>query len=354
MRTGMIAFCLGVTITTFFPRLPPWEPLLVMALPCLGFTCWFRHRDRKLTAGLFLLSGWFLCGLAWHAWWGDLQLQKRLPLTLEGEDILVIGRITSLPEVADRLQQFHFEVQQSSVAFSPRRLLLNYYGDAPLEAGQQWQFRVRLNRPHGFYNPGGFDYEAWLLQQGIHAKGYVRGSSLNRLLDDGGLRLQKLRFELREKLLDATADLAHGNVILALALGDRSGIGTEEWEIYTRTGTNHLVVVSGLHVGFISALAFLLVNRLWRTSAQLCLRLPAQLAGAGAAVAGSLGYSLLAGFSLPTQRAFIMVAVFMLLRFFRRTPPLSFSFLTALTFVLLLNPVAPVAAGFWLSFIAVA
>src|SRR5690606_22042946 len=109
---------------------------------------------------------------------------------------------------------------EQSTVFNRRRILLNYYGDSVIEPAQRWWFRVRLNRPHGFVNPGGFDYEAWLFQQGISAKGYVRDNPFNTRLEDAAPSISLLRFQLRERLRTATGGLDHAGIIAALVLGD--------------------------------------------------------------------------------------------------------------------------------------
>lgn len=352
MRTGMIGFCLGVGLVTYLPTLPPAGWMLCLAFPSLLAAAGLSEKS-TLCRSLLWFLGCALVGAGWHCVWAGQLLQQRLPETLEGQDMLVIGRVVSLPERTGVAQQFQFEIEQSSVRFAGRKVLLNYYGSQEVETGQRWQFLLRLNRPHGFYNPGGFDYEAWLMQQAITAKGYVRNSHLNRYVGSGRFSVNAWRFQLRSRLVMDTADLSRGGIILALVLGDRSGIGNEEWAVFTATGTNHLVVVSGLHIGIIGGSFFLLIGGLWRCLPWLCRRFPAQSAAAVAAITGSLFYALLAGFSLSTQRALIMVGVAMCGFLLRRRLPPSFSLLTGLCVVLSLDPLALSSAGFWLSFCAV-
>lgn len=354
MRTGMAAFCLAVLLCASLSRLPPWQPWLLAGPGLAAAAVWCSRRGKSALALSLVMLAAALLGVGWQALAGGRYLDQLLAPELEGQDMLVIGRIVSLPETRDRYRQFEFFLDQSSSSFNKRRVLLNYYGPGSVAPGQLWQFRVRLNRPHGFYNPAGFDYEAWLARRGIHAKGYVRDSQHNHMLAEAGFGIQVLRQRLHDQLREATANFPHGDVIIALALGDRSRISASAWEVYTRTGTNHLMVVSGLHVGFVAALAFLLVSAVWRLGGRCCLWLPAGQAGAAAAVTAAAGYSLLSGFSLPAQRAFIMVTVLMLGRLLRIKAPVSLVFLAALTFVLVLDPLAATSAGFWLSFVAVA
>ena len=359
MRARMLAFCLAVICVCRLPSLPdfPVYVFFVLGGACL-WLCAFRHWGFGLAGALGL-------GLCWGIGFGLYRLDALLPEPLEEVDFWVTGTLTGLPQRNGRVQQAAFKVQSSCVDlqpascdptssfFSPRLILLNYYGSATLAPGQRWRWRVRLNRPHGFANPGGFDYEGWLLMQGYAAKGYVRETSLNRRLPDARLGIDKLRYALRERLEQMLVDASHKGILLALILGDREQISQEHWALFSATGTNHLIVISGLHVGFIAMLGYYLGNGVARIWTGLLLRLPAQKCGALCAIGTALAYSLLAGFSLPTQRALIMVAVFMAGRLLAQEPPRSFSYCLAMCSVLLINPLSPIGAGFWLSFGAV-
>lgn len=368
MRSRMIAFCCGVAAVSRFSDLPAIDAiwLALLAVP-LCITTWRGPAPLALATALLL-------GLGWAVGIGNARVAAILPGELEGEDFWVIGEVRGLPQRSERSQQFTFQVEQScftllpadchrqsperAARFNDRKILLNHYGDADMIPDQRWLLRVRLNQPHGFANPGGFDYEGWLFQQGFTAKGYVRENPFNARLDDSSQLLELpsislLRYRLRAKLLDAMRELPHASIILALVLGDQEQISAESWSLFTATGTNHLIVISGMHVAFIALLCYGLSNRLARLSPWLLLRIPAQKYGAMSAVLGAFLYCLLAGFSVPTQRSCIMVLVFMSGQLAGRQFPPSFSFCLALTLVLLINPLSVTGAGFWLSFGAV-
>jgi len=374
MRSWMIAVCLGIMGAGWLPELPEvsYRALLMLVGMNVGTVAALVLVGKRLQPGgmrFGLLSlQLILCvamGFGWGVASGRYALDGWLPREVEGVDFWVYGMVDSLPRYSGRAQQFEFKVTADCFELLPddcsagppklklRRVLLNYYGDHQLSPGQQWRLRVRLNRPHGFANPGGFDYELMLLQKGINAKGYVRETEFNILLADDIVSYQKLRYQLRQRLLQATDELPHQGIILALVLGERDLIAPSSWQLFTRTGTNHLVVISGLHVGFIAMFGYWLTNLLMRLFPALLLQLPAQKAGALGAIAAALAYSLLAGFSLPTQRALIMVAVFMSGRLLARSFPVSFGYFLAMTLVLTVTPLSAMSAGFWLSFVAV-
>ena len=192
---------------------------------------------------------------------------------LEGGDRVVHGRIAGLPQAVDQGWRFVFEPDAGQDGV-PRRVLLSWRArsgeDGALAAmpqpGERWTFGVRLRRPHGFVNPGGFDYEAWLLERGIRATGYVREPAI-RVADGGGGPMQqvhRIRAVVRERLLAAMPDGDHGGLMVALAVGDQGGISAQDWEVFRRTGVGHLVSISGLHIALVGLFCGGAVAMLWR------------------------------------------------------------------------------------------
>jgi len=360
MRARMLATGGGIALAALIPLspVPALRWLLVPLLPIMALLLFLRA-DRRWQ-NMVLLAGCLMAGTLWALARGGLHADKVLPLYMEGVDFWISGQVSSLPREFERYQQFDFRIEHScfrllpddceaeSEHFRQRLVQLNVYDrNLDLKPGQRWRLRVRLSRPRGLANPAGMDAEARYFQQGISARGYVRETVFNELLD-GRLRgIDGWRYQLRERL-------GENPLLRALVIGDRHGISDEQWQLFSATGTNHLVVISGLHVGFVAMLAYWLVSLLARCSCRLMLKVPAQQPAAVAAVVAALVYAKLAGFSLPTQRAVIMVSVFMCGRLLARRYPASLGLILALLLVLLLDPLSVTNAGFWLSFIAVA
>ncbi len=351
MRKGVFAFLGGILLLQSLPTLPArsWCLLLLLIVP-LSFFSGSRWRPLLLAAAGFL---WVL----WHA--GTI-LATALPMELEGRDVIVEGIVSEIPRRRERGMTLYLDVQSMSLADQawpvPGLVRLNWYGRVSrLQAGERWRLRVRLKRPHGFMNPGGFDYEGWLFRQGIRATGYVRQDRDNRRLAAApAFSWGRLRQVLHDAISRQLAGHPFKGMILALAMGERQDVGAEQWAVLRRTGTSHLMAISGLHIGLVAGLCFLLLRRLWSCSATLSLRLAAPQAAALGALAAALLYAALAGFSIPTQRALIMVALAMMAVFVQcRWRPADVLAL-ALWGVLLLDPLAVMAVGFWLSFTAVA
>jgi competence protein ComEC len=350
MTLAGIAFVIGVLGFQTLPQLPPpaWmAPTAIAALVALS------HRRTRWLALVVL-------GLGWAWWHATQQAGDQLAPELEMRDLVVDGVIDSLPAVGERITRFELAVDRAvdppDVAL-PERLRLSWYEQAPvLRPGERWRLTVRLKRPHGTLNPGVFDYERVLFQRRLGATGYVRTDPGNRRLGLELLtgRIDRYRWSLRERLLQA-GDLGNAlGLILALTLGDRSLIEADQRRVLLRTGTAHLLAISGLHIGLLAGIAFVLGRWLWARSARLAMRLPAQSA-AGIAALGVAGlYAVLAGLSLPTQRAMVMLAVVIGAGLLRRPLRPLHALILALVLVLALDPLAATAGAFWLSFGAVA
>lgn len=285
------------------------------------------------------------------------RLSWQIPKTLENKSITVQGQIVSLPEEEAHHVRFIFSLKRvNQQNIDNKRVRLSWYGKSPkLRVGDDWQLRVKLKRLHGFANPGGFDYEAYALQHNLIASGYVRKSSDNvRLTSNSGHRyIDRIRQYLAQKIAVDLSDSSYRGMIQALVVGDKSAITAQQWQVLQKTGTNHLMVIAGLHIGMLSGVLFFIVYHLWRMSRFLTLRFAAKQAAAIAAVLAAMLYSALAGFSIPTVRATIMVLVFMMALAAKRNLSAGLGLSYALIIVLVVYPLASLSIGFWLSFAAV-
>lgn len=348
-----LAFAAGCLLLQGFADLPPlW---LVTALPLLPLLA--RPFSQPPPAGLL----WLPAGFLWALFQAHLLLDENLPPRAEGVDLWLDGRIASLPARNPRRVRFELAVDSARLAATGQpvamvsRVRLSWYGRFPdLVPGETWRLRVRLKRPHGFRNPGGFDYERWLFRHGIRATGYVRADSGNRrLAADGGHGVDRLRYGLRQRLQALLPETPAAGLLQALVVGDRSDIGEPEWAVLRATGTNHLMAISGLHIGLLAGLGFWLGRWLWRFSGRGLLWLPAPRFGVVLALILATGYAALAGFSVPTQRALIMAAVGLLALWRYRRVASGQTLGLALLLVLAFDPLAVLDPGFWLSFAAV-
>ena len=366
MRRAILAFSAGASWIQLQPALPTWPALLACIVAACAAAPLLRGWPRSI--GIGVVCG--LCGVCWAAAAAHLALADALPHADEGRDITVTGIVASLPHRFDGGVRFQFDVDrvETKGAGVPPKIVLSWYGEQAsdpthIHPGERWRLVVRLQRPHGNANPYGFDYEAWLLEQGVRATGYVRpAGARNTRLDDWrfgvGYAVERARGLLRARILDTLDGQPYAGVIVALVIGDQRGIDQDDWDVFNRTGISHLVSISGLHITMVAGLAAWAMSFLWRrsfwTEALLPLRLPAQKAAALAGAVTALLYVLLAGFGVPAQRTFYMLAVVALALWCGRIAAASHVLCLALGVVVLLDPWAMLWPGFWLSFGAVA
>lgn len=355
MNPGLIAFVAGAWLVNLLPDLPATPHLLAGVLVLLA--CWLVTRRSVFKYLLFACAG-----IGYTVFCVSERLDARLPSDLEGQDLMLTGTVTSLPRVVANAVRFRFavdanECRSSATCWPSARTTVDlawYQTESRVVSivpGQRWQLTVRLNRPHGSVNPNLFDYQGWLLSEGVSARGYVRTrESGPHLIEHNGARMPVLTFRywLRQQLARTLADSRHGGLIIALVLGESSEIGRRDWRTLSDTGTNHLLIISGLHVGLVAAASFrLLVAVLgpWFIDGR-------RYAGL-LSLAIALGYGLVAGMGLPVQRALIMTAVALSGTLLNRNVSPTTMFCWALFLVIVFDPMAPLRAGFWLSFGAV-
>lgn len=335
MRTGMFALALGLLALRFLPALPSVGWLLalpVVALMMLPF--------RTYPLAFFLL------GLGWACLSAQWALDDRLAPQLEGQTRWVEGRVTGLTQHTEGVVRFELSDGRSRKDKLPKRMRLAWHGGPPVQGGERWRLAVTFKRPSGVLNFHGFDPQAWLLARRVGATGSVKD----------GQRLAPARHawrdSIRQRLLAVDA-LGREAGLAALVLGDGSGLMREDWRILQDTGTVHLLVISGQHIGLLSGLIYALVAGLARYGAWPR-RIPWLPWACGLAFAAALAYGLLAGFEVPVQRACVMVGLVLLWRLRFRHLGIWWPLLLALNAVLILEPLASLQPGFWLSFAAVA
>ncbi|HWU35830.1 MAG TPA: ComEC/Rec2 family competence protein [Methylovorus sp.] len=327
-----LAFTAGAWGLQQFPFLPPLWPAGLLIL-ILASGCWFSplHLRRVL---LCLLAA--MAGFAWAGWLAQLRMADALSPEWEGRDIQLVGVVATLPEQRERGVSFAFDVEQvlTPKASVPHRISLNFYRQDTfasrdissaglpasahkpmprLHAGQRWQMTVRLKRPHGSVNPHGFDFERWALENDLQAFGYVRTHGDYRCITEMVWRPAYVVERVREHLNARIARVLSGQpampLLQALVTGDDSGVAPADWDVFLRSGVNHLISISGLHITMLASMAYWLVYAGWRRHYRLNLLLPARKVGVLLGWLVALLYSLVAGFSVPTQRTLYMIYV---------------------------------------------
>lgn len=377
MNKWLLGLAAGLMLLTVLPALPPlWlcisaaAVLLVLAL---------RWRRLLPLAALAL-------GLCWSVWQAGQALAARVPHEWEGQNLWVKGRVVDLP-VSSMPAGVRFRFQPTCVRSKTMPACqaadglwqLSSREALPVRPGEVWSLAVRVKRPHGSVSPGSFDSEGWLLEEGVSASGYVVQGHREAA---GSWSMDEFRLRVRERFQDefsrtrvvavpahASADddepaapavhIEHvvepeAGVQLALLTGDRALVPQDSWALYSRTGITHLMAISGPHITLAGLVVAFFLRRLLGRFPRIALRFPIPELCLLAGFLVSIAYSFLAGLGIPTERTLLMLAVGVWAVWRRRELPAFAVLLRALVLVLLAQPLAVQAAGFWLSFGAVA
>ena len=303
----------------------------------------------------------FLAGLIWASfnivfWVNHTSQLIQKPLKANVE-----GYICSIPEQKATRLQFDFcleKVNEVAVERLVNNTLRFTWGqfipapEVPLRAGQYWRFYTKLKPPHGRYNPHGFDYQKWMLAQGYAGTGQIIKPELI-VSSSFQSQYHQIRQFIYDKLTTLLLKNKHQGMLIALAMGERSRIEQEQWQVLQQSGTSHLLAISGLHVGVAAIWCYWLTLFLWKRSETLCLIFPAQKVAQIFSILGALSILLLSGLGLPAQRAFIMILIFVVSRWSGRHYSLLSVLGITMIVILLWHPFAVLSASFWLSFSAV-
>jgi len=334
---ALLAGAIAAQLTSFGPSAYPLDRLFLV---CLAVRLVLGCREAALFgAGVLLYLA--------HAF---TLLESRLPQAYAGDSIVTQVRVLGFPETRSGATRFFAVVDDNRRL--PAKLWLHWQAPpVSIRGGDVWELVVRLREPRGRANPGGFDIEGWLFREGVGATGSVVRHPRNRLLASakGGLWLE-LRLYLAGRIGRVLGESDAAGVLRAITIGSRDGLNDALWERYARTGTTHLMAISGLHVGLAALAAYSVAMlafaacRLRSENHRLALCVSLLAAGVYVGVSGS---------GIPALRAFVML-LFVAIAVVRRRPA---SPLTGLAFaaalVVVLAPADSGSAGFVLSYTAV-
>jgi competence protein ComEC len=349
-----VALLAGAVSVQTLSALPSFSITAALALAGIALTL-LRRRWRWI--------GFIALGAAWTIWRAGLALSARLPVALEGEDIVVAGTVLGLPRAQDEATRFDLFVYTAERDGEPvpvsGTLRLHWYASEKtvvpdIAPCSTWRLHLRLKRPRGLIDPGGFDFERYALAEGITATGYVREDEINQATGVRRLCVEGLRQRLSQGIADTLGEGPQSDVLRALAFGDQQAMDEGEWDVARATGIPHLIAISGLHIALFAGFGVLLVRLFWKIAPRLTLRWPAPLIEALASIVSGLAYAAISGLGLPTRRALVMIGMLLAANLVRRARAPVHGLAFAVIVLLVFDPLCVLSAGFWLSFVGVA
>lgn len=381
MRLFSLFLLFGTLVIQWLAVIPSWKVVLIafgiVVSISVIFNLFLKNRLKSINT-IFITICAFLFGLLLASYQASDLVAKRITTELEGKELLITGKVKNIPTVRGDGVRFLLDVYSAEYVEALKKKInlsgivrLGWFQQAQtVQVGEFWQLKVKLKRPSGFMNPGGFDYEKWLFTQKIIATGYVRKSkkiegqeldkyqSENRKLNqtitpDILWSVDHLRHKIHQTIQQSVENKSSAAVLSALLVAVRDKLDDKQWQLLQATGTSHLVAISGLHIAVVAGFAFFPMMLLWRMFPRLNERIPLRVAGAFVGTLFAIAYAMLAGFTLPTQRALLMVMIGLWGLVSRRNYDASTILALALIIVLLWDPLAAMTISFWLSFLAV-
>ena len=345
-------FLAGVLVVQWLPALPPTAWLAGAA----AGIAWLAWRFPSLRGVAVVMAG-----MAWAGWCGSRGMEARWPQELEGRDVVVTGTVAELPQVRGEATRFVLRAEQASLAGESVPLAgllrLAWYAAGgqtvpAIAPCSRWRLLLRLKRPRGLANPGGSDGERSALERGIVATGYVRSDPANARLSEATC-IDGWRDAIAADIARRVENVHAAALLRAFAVGDTRGLSQQDWIVARANGASHLIAISGFHVGVAAVAGVGLARVFYLLCPWLGLRVPRRQAEALASLVFAASYSALAGFGLPTVRTLLMIGAVAWSRCLRRQATPVQSLAIALLVMLLVDPLAVLSAGFWLSFAGV-
>ncbi|MEZ5499247.1 MAG: DNA internalization-related competence protein ComEC/Rec2 [Steroidobacteraceae bacterium] len=279
-------------------------------------------------------------------------LAGRWPRADDGQRILAEVIVESIPSRDERGVGFLGIAAAKGKTWRTRITWSEPWRDPP-RLGEQWQFVLAMQAPTGFANPGDVARAKARLREGIHAIARVVPSALNRRLTTAGSPIARVRQQVAEHVAATIADRDAAALLAALAVGATQDMSSEQWQVFAATSTTHLVAISGMHVTIFAVVMFALARRLWRALGLARAGLQRDNFAMILALGSATCYAMLAGASIPTLRTLLMLGLFYLARLTGRAAQPASVLAAAAVLLLVCDPTAVLAAGFWLSFVAV-
>ncbi len=353
MERWFVGFLLGAFLSLFLPTIPTFIYIAIMLMSSV----WLHIFTRRYTTGGFILGAcWVLINGQNDINWA--QINEISVLELQQQPIWLQGTITSLIPATpcqipcEHTARFNFKVTQlqQQTLVKPFHLRLSWKNPPNnLKQGSVLTLQTKLKIAHGFANPGGFAYKNWLLAKELVATGYVK----NWRPELSDLNNPSVRQQFYDHIYEQIKS-EHKGLILALALGEKSSISSQQWQALRQTGTVHLMAISGLHLAIIASLFLVttkLLIKILPTSAifnRYLYYLPIVLS-----LLSATAYSQMAGFSTPTLRALVMLLCYWAIRLAQGKVTLSLWVLLVLFVLVLINPLMLLDTGLYWSLGAV-
>jgi len=368
MQRWIFAFLVGDIVALFSPILLPLTTLFILFFFVLVLTIVatvktnssVKLKRHRIFSAAIVLNG-FVAGFVYLMCMSNAHfnnnfvLAKAQTFLIHGEVSSVVVKKESNPSVIFNLKVKSIDGQPIATPWLSTAIRVSWYKpNLLLQQGDILTTTVKLAKPHGYQNRFGFDYNQWVFSKGGIATGSVKKihthSSSTNLKSSQQTSVNKLIGVLKE--LDLKGKNTQG-ILLAVGLGNRSLITSEQFQLYNHMGISHLLAISGLHIGII----FLVIKLLLKIVSKGLLTVTQfHLSHTTSTILVLVllwMYIGLIDFSISATRAGLFVSLWALLDLtFSNINKIKLLLFVAF-FSLLIDPFSPLNAAWWLTFSAV-
>ncbi len=367
MAWWLLTFFLGAILSLFLPEVPAISQLFLLLSLTIG--CLF-HKKIYFSSGLLFGALWVLTQA--YLYHNQLPnslidlMQNKQAFVVEGEVLSIQAKSAanlSTKQKTNNTKRFNFRVSQvNNQKLSNSTIIRLSWNKATIEIaqGQKLSLNVKLKPAHGLANVGSLNYLTWLKANNISATGYVVNPNKKKDKKQHVNQLIEQKSTLRQWLFDRYQSISPNNelspILMALAFGERSSLNPSHWQVLQATGTSHLIAISGLHVGLLASGAYLIVMLFMRylpLKDPRWQRVNIRYLAIFMSLLLAVAYAYLAGFSLPTQRALVMLVLYWFSRLLGIRLSAKRLLLLTLFILILITPFSLFTVSFWLSFYAV-
>lgn len=354
----LISMIAGISCGLWFPGHSVWAYLSATFCACVLLLKIFRKKQAVfLPLFLFFSVGY----ISIQPWFPQKYPDSHIINYTDSHPLNITGRVTDSPEI--RNKRLAFTLLAETVEDNGKVLpvtgkisvkVLN--GIPEISTGDKVYFKSGVRSVRNFNNPGGFDFKRHMAFNGISGTAYVSIDKIRIDRSEPATGWKRLVENARRKfamLIESAAPPGEAGVLKALVIGDQNSISPKIREDFNRTGTSHILSISGLHVGIVATVSFLFFNRFLSYFNLLLWNAWTKKGAALLSLIPVIIYGLLAGMSPSTQRAVIMVSVFLMSFFVEREQDAINTLAVAAMLILAFHPPSLFLISFQLSFLSV-
>lgn len=354
----LLAFVAGIALGCWFPGHTFWAGLAT-ALGIVGILFAVIKQKTALLTPLLLFTA--IGYLSIQPWMVPRFPANHVIHFIDEHPRAIAGVIDDDPAKTENRLKFILRVETLGAkhTYFPAtgKIGVTVSGNTPeLFKGDRVALFSKIRAIKNFNNPGGVDYKRFMAFKGVRATAYIAGERLVLVERDTTKGVRRFIDHARRSisnLIESTGPADSTGILKALIIGDENSISPGLWEVFNRAGVSHLLSISGLHIGIVAAAAFLCFTRLLAYCQPLLWRAWTKKSAVVLSAVPVLVYGLLAGMAPATQRAVIMVVVFLMGFLFEREHDLMNTLALAALLILIIDPPSLFSISFQLSFTAV-